>query len=159
MPLTLTVASGEVSPATVRVFELTVWSPGGKVTSSFNSSVCGIGVGLGVGVDAGVAAVEIGATVAVGEGVGLGVGVGTEVGVGLGVAVGSGVAVARGAGVATTVAVGVGDAVAGVAAIGSWPPHEATSRVIKNRPRAANGNDFAGKATLFNPTAVILTLQ
>ena len=76
-PLTLTVASGEVIPTTLKVSEPTTISPDGDMTSRVKGAKVAVGanVGLGVG-DA--------------KGAMVGVGVGTGVGVKVGVCVGLG---------------------------------------------------------------------
>jgi len=95
-PLTLTVASGEVTPVTVMVLESTTMSLEGKVTSSVKGarvmvvSNAGSAVGDGKGEGKGRTVGE-GACVGVGGGAGVGVSVWVGMGVGAAVAVGLGV--------------------------------------------------------------------
>ena len=129
IPLTLTVASGDVTPATVTVSEATTWSPAGDESSNFNSTVCGTGEGLGAAVEVGPGAVAA-AAVAGGVTVGSGVGVNVAVGAGEGVAAAAGAPAAAGVEVDETVATGV--------AVASSPPHDASrpSHPISPRPAA-----------------------
>ncbi len=119
-PLTLTVASGEVNPATVIESEVTTASPAGDVTSSSNSAISGRGAGPGV--DGGGGA---GTDVAVaGGGVerGRAAGVDTRAVAGAGVLAGAGTAVGK--------KVDAGETVATEAGAASSPPH-AVNRPIK----------------------------
>jgi hypothetical protein len=122
--LTLTVASGDVTPATVTVSEATTWSPAGDESSNFKLVVCGTGEGPGAGVEVGPGAVAGGATV----------GAVTEFKVALGT--GERVNVAVGAGAAAGVE--VGETVATGVAVVSSPPHAASrpSAPISPRPAA-----------------------
>ena len=124
IPLTLTVASGDVTPATVTVSEATTWSPAGDESSSFKLVVCGAAEGPGAGGEVGPGAVAGAAAV------------GAEAGVKVTLGTWEGVNVALGAGAAAGVEAGETVA-AGLAAVSS-PPHAASrpSHPISPSPAA-----------------------
>ena len=156
-PFTLSVASGEVSPATVTVSLATIMSPPGDVTSSSSPAVGAIGVGdgtvvaargpgngAGVGSSGGgsVAVGVVAKPVTVGEGAG--------VAVGLGEAMGLRVAVGWGSGVADTGAASDGGNVAVGETVTSWPP-QAAARKSSPTPMQIGASHLLGKVLTHIP--------
>jgi len=151
-PFTLSVASGDVNPATVTVSLATITSPVGDVTSSSSPAVGGlevgdgtvVGSGNGVGVgssEGGSVTVGVVATlVTAGEGAG--------VAVGLGVAMGLRVSVGWGSAVAGTGAASAGSNVAVGETVIPWPPQAAAK---ESSPRVAIPSHLLGKVLTHIP--------
>ena len=151
-PFTLSVASGDVNPATVTVSLATITSPVGDVTSSSSPAVGGLEVGDGTVVGSGngvavgssgggsVAVGVVAKPVTVGEGAG--------VAVGLGEAMGLRVAVGWGSGVADTGAASDGGNVAVGETVTSWPPQAAAK---ESSPRVAIPSNLVRKVLAHIP--------
>ena len=151
-PFTLSVASGDVNPATVTVSLATIMSAPGDVTSSSSPAVGAVGVGEGTVVGTG-----NGADVGSGGGRSVGVGAvgtpvtareGAGVAVGLGVAMGLRVPVGWGIAVVDTGAAFAGGNVAVGETVTSWPPQAAAK---ESSTRVAIPSHLLGKVLTHIP--------